>query len=133
MIFLDYLATGISVRGHPMEHLRARLDAAGIVSAGTLDETANGSRAVVAGLIVARQRPATAKGTIFLLLEDEFGFMNVIVPEPVYAENREMIRHAMFLMAEGRVERDGPVTNVVGNRFRALRSPGLAHKSRDFH
>jgi error-prone DNA polymerase len=137
-IFLDYLATGICVDGHPMEHMRARLNALGVASSDDLQHYASGERIVVSGLVVARQHPATAKGTVFVLLEDEFGYMNVIVPRPLYQENREVVRHAPFLAVEGRFEREDAVMNIVGRRFRELRvshrQPDRVNfRSRDFH
>jgi error-prone DNA polymerase len=152
LIFLDYLATGISVRGHPLEHMRPRLAAAGATSSAELETAPEGGRVVVAGLVVARQHPETARGTVFLLLEDEFGFLNVIVPAPVYEANREVIRFAPFLVVEGRVERDSRSLNrsarspqrseeegafgginVVGRRFRELQVRPIAYRSHDFH
>jgi error-prone DNA polymerase len=137
-IFLDYLATGICVDGHPMEHMRARLNELGVASSADLAGFASGERIVVSGLVVARQHPATAKGTVFVLLEDEFGYMNVIVPRTLYQENREVVRHAPFLAIEGRFEREDMVMNVIGRRFRELRVGRRAHerinfRSRDFH
>jgi error-prone DNA polymerase len=139
-IFLDYLATGICVDGHPLEHMRQRLNALGVMSSAELRDRAGGETVVVAGLVVARQHPATAKGTVFVLLEDEFGYMNVIVPRSLYRANREVVRHAPFLAVEGRFERDEDVMNVVGRRFRELRVRGtlsarepVPFRSRDFH
>jgi error-prone DNA polymerase len=136
-IFLDYIATGICVAGHPMEHMRPRLDALGVASSRDLAHHVSGERIVVAGLVVARQHPATAKGTVFVLLEDEFGYMNVIVPRPLYQENREVVRHAPFLAVEGRFEREDNVLNVVGRRFRELKvgrgAQSASFRSRDFH
>jgi error-prone DNA polymerase len=143
-IFLDYLATGICVDGHPMEHMRARLDALGVASSRDLPDFHRGERITVSGLVVARQHPATANGTVFVLLEDEFGYINVIVPRVLYQENREVVRHAPFLAVEGRFEREDAVLNVVGRRFRELqvgRRAGVAgetrepvrFRSRDFH
>ncbi|HEX2168127.1 MAG TPA: hypothetical protein VHG09_12915, partial [Longimicrobiales bacterium] len=120
-IFLDYLATGICVDGHPMEHMRERLNALGVCSSADLEHHPPGSRILVSGLVVARQHPATAKGTVFVLLEDEFGYMNVIVPRQLYQDNREVVRHAPFLAVEGRFEREDMVMNIVGRRFRELR------------
>jgi error-prone DNA polymerase len=131
-IFLDYLATGICVDGHPMEHLRARLRAAGIRSSEELQRTRVGERVLVAGLVVARQHPATAKGTVFLLLEDEAGFINVIVPDKLYQENRETVKFSPFLLVEGRFERNASVLNVVGQRFRRLEAPALQVTTHDF-
>ena len=147
MIFLDYLATGISTNGHPMEHLRARLRAAGVCSSAELDDVPDGGRVCVGGLVVARQHPATAKGTVFVLLEDEFGFINVIVSRDLYAANREVVRHAPFLLIEGRLEREDRAVSIVGRRFRELRVhkpqretvnyrpqvEKVNYRSRDFH
>jgi error-prone DNA polymerase len=142
-IFLDYLATGICVDGHPMEHMRARLNALGVASSADLQHYAAGERIVVSGLVVARQHPATANGTVFVLLEDEFGYINVIVPRQMYRDNREVVSHAPFLAVEGRFEREDQVMNIVGRRFRELRvgrSPRdrarrepVNFRSRDFH
>jgi len=132
LIFLDYLATGISTRGHPMEHLRRRLEAAGVVGSRGLESLADGELCVVAGLAVARQHPVTAKGTVFLLLEDEAGFINVIVPPRVYERSREVVNHSAFLVVEGRFERDDRVLNVVARRFRRLDVRPIRHRSRDF-
>src|SRR5690606_14809383 len=131
-IFLDYLATGICTHGHPLEHLRDRLSAAGVKSVRELDDWEEGAAVVVAGLVVARQHPVTANGTVFLLLEDEFGFINVIVPARLYQKNRETVKYSPFLLVEGRFESEGPVKNVVGFRFSQVRVARLTHRSRDF-
>ena len=132
LIFLDYLATGISVNGHPMQHIRGRLQAAGAVASRDLERLEDGDRLVVAGLVVARQHPETANGTVFLLLEDEYGFINVIVPPRLYQQNREVIKFAPFLVVEGRLEREDRVLNVIGRRFRELAMRKIAYRSRDF-
>lgn len=132
-IFLDYLATGICVSGHPMEHLRARLDDAGVLSSQKLAEHEDGALAVAAGLVIARQHPGTAKGTVFLLLEDEFGYINVIVPPPLYRKERELVRSCDFLLVEGRFERQESVLNLVAKRFRQVKTVRLSHRSHDFH
>jgi error-prone DNA polymerase len=136
LIFLDYLATGICVNGHPMEHLRARLDAAGVASSRDLEKYGTGDRIVVAGLVVARQHPETAKGTVFVLLEDEFGYLNIIIPKHTYDRNREVVKYSPFLVIEGRFEREDRVMNVIGSRFRELalrRKQKVNYRSRDFH
>ncbi|MEO5510524.1 MAG: error-prone DNA polymerase [Longimicrobiales bacterium] len=137
-IFLDYLATGICVDGHPMEHMRERLTSLGVASSRDLEGWDDRSTIVVAGLVVARQHPSTAKGTVFVLLEDEFGYMNVIVPAPLFKQNQEVVRHSQFLVIEGRFERVERVLNVVGSRFRELRVGRTSrertnYRSRDFH
>lgn len=132
LIFLDYLSTGISTGGHPMEHLRERVRASGAISSEDLEQLAGGEPVVVAGLVVARQHPATANGTVFVLLEDEHGFINVIVPPRLYQRNQEVVARSPFLVIEGRFERDGRALNVVGRRFRRLDVRRIAYVSRDF-
>jgi error-prone DNA polymerase len=131
-VFLDYLATGICVDGHPMEHVRARLDELGALTCRELADARDGERVVVAGLVVARQHPATANGTVFVLMEDEHGFMNVIVQRELYAGNRETVKFSPFLLVEGRVDREDRVVSVVGRRFRELSMERLVFRSRDF-
>jgi len=137
-VFLDYLATGICPDGHPMEFLRERLSAAGVASSRDLPSYVSGEPIVIAGLVVARQHPETAKGTVFVLLEDEFGYLNVIVPRETFARNREVVKYSPFLVIEGRFEREDRVMNVIGRRFRALRTgstraaAGVRYRSRDF-
>jgi error-prone DNA polymerase len=133
LVFLDYLATGISTHGHPMRQLRGRLDAAGVARSRDLEAADHGARILVAGLVVARQHPSTSRGTVFVLLEDEWGFINIIVPPRMYADHRETVRYSPFLLVEGRFERDGDVINVVGRRFRRLRASTLSYRSHDFH
>lgn len=132
LVFLDYLATGISLHGHPVGAIRARLDARGAASTRALRALPDGSPVVVGGLVVVRQHPESARGTVFLLLEDEWGLLNVVVPTKLYQKNRETVRHSPFLLVEGRLERNGPVLNVVGRRFVRLEVEALAHPSRDF-
>jgi error-prone DNA polymerase len=115
-----------------MEHLRARLRDAGIASSADLMSESIGAMTLVAGLVIARQHPATANGTVFLLLEDEFGYINVIVPAKLYEKNRETVRFSPFLIVEGRFEREESVLNVVGRRFRKLEAEALEYHSRDF-
>jgi len=98
----------------------------------------SGERIVVSGLVVARQHPATANGTVFVLLEDEFGYINVIVPRTMYQQNREVVKHSPFLLIEGRFEREDAVLNVIGARFRELRvgrsrRERVNYRARDFH
>ncbi|HEU4649597.1 MAG TPA: error-prone DNA polymerase [Gemmatimonadales bacterium] len=132
LIYLDYFATGLSLNGHPMEQVRERLRAGGALDSRDLLQLNGGEEVIVGGLVVVRQRPETAGGTLFLLLEDEHGFINVIVPSKLVEENREVVKFALFVLVQGRFERDGPVRNLVGRRFRELRTKELAYVSRDF-
>lgn len=131
-VYLDYLAVGVCVDGHPMAHLRRRLARAGVRVSTALHGVRDRAMVRTAGLVVARQHPSTSKGTVFLLLEDEKGFVNVIVPKELYAEHRETVKHSPILLIEGKLEKNGPVLNVVGKRFRRLETPALAFRSHDF-
>ena len=88
--------------------------------------------ALVAGLVTIRQRPASANGTIFLLLEDEWGFINVVVPSFLVEEFAEVVKFATFVLVQGRFEKDGNVLNVVGKRFKELSVKQLEHRARSF-
>ena len=132
LIFLDYAATGICISGHPMEHLRERLRGAGVVGSCDLQGLRDGQRVVVAGLVTVRQRPESAKGTIFLLLEDEWGFINVIVSRTLVERFGDIVKFAPFIVVEGKFERDGGVMNIVGRRFKELDGGQLVHGSHDF-
>jgi error-prone DNA polymerase len=92
----------------------------------------NGRTVTVAGLVTVRQRPATAGGTIFLLLEDEYGYVNVVVPMPLVAPNEEVVKRARFVLVQGRVENDGASISVVGRRFMALEVGDLTHRAHEF-
>lgn len=133
LIFLDYLATGISTHGHPMEHLRPRLDDAGVTHSAGLADLRDREPVVIAGLVVARQHPATANDVVFLLLEDEHGFLNAVIMPDTYKRNRETINNSPFLLIEGRLEHDGPARNVLARRFRRLRSTPIAARSHDYY
>ncbi|MBA3466684.1 MAG: error-prone DNA polymerase, partial [Gemmatimonadaceae bacterium] len=133
LIFLDYFSVGVSVNGHPMEHLRPGLRDEGALDSRELANLRGGESIVTAGLVTIRQQPQTANGTVFLLMEDEFGFINVIVPRKMVEENVEVVRFSTFVVVRGRFERDGGVMNVVGEGFRDLPVKRLVHHSRDFH
>jgi error-prone DNA polymerase len=79
----------------------------------------------VAGMVVARQRPATARGVVFMLLEDEVGTVNVIVPPPVYERHRMVVRTATFVRVTGRLERRDGTTNVVAEALAPVARPDL--------
>lgn len=133
LIFLDYFSVGISVSGHPMEHLRDRLRKAGVLDSKQLEKLKGGEWIKTAGLVTIRQQPQSAKGTVFLLMEDEFGFINVIVSKKLVEEYSEVVRFSTFVMVEGKFERDDGVRNVIGKKFSELEVKQLVHASRDFH
>jgi error-prone DNA polymerase len=133
LIAIDYHATGTSIHGHPMMALRERLRGEGVKDSRDLEHVRNGSVISVAGMVVVRQRPHTANGTIFLLLEDEHGFINVVVGKNFVEPNEEVVKRAQFVVIRGKLERQGIAINVVGSEFRALEAEGVTHQSRDFH
>jgi error-prone DNA polymerase len=108
----DYRTTSLSVGVHPLELLRPHLPA-GTLSTRALEERPNASTVAVAGLVVARQRPATANGVVFMLLEDEHGQMNLIVPPQVYDRFRAVIRGEPLILARGRYEHADRNRNVL--------------------
>jgi error-prone DNA polymerase len=129
----DLWAIGLSPGRHPTEYLRAELHAAGVLTAADL-RTAEPRRVVdVAGVVTHRQQPQTAKGTIFINLEDETGLINVICSAGVWKRFRKVARVAPALRVRGILERHQGVTNVVAQRISSL-PIGLADtmKSRDF-
>lgn len=132
-IFLDYFATGSSLTGHPMEHLRSRLERSGAIDSRSLATIRHGVEIVVGGLVVTRQRPESANGVLFILMEDEFGFLNAIVRREVEIAYREVARRAPFLLILGRIQRDGPVIQILVEKLKPIRpKAALAFRSRDF-
>jgi error-prone DNA polymerase len=111
-VIADYRSTGMVLGKHPMSLMRDGLGPK--VSRSTDLEQIDSGRAVeVAGMVVARQRPETAKGVVFMLLEDERGTVNLVVPPPVYERYRALVRAAPFVRAKGRLERLEGTTNVL--------------------
>jgi error-prone DNA polymerase len=100
----DYAATGLTTGTHPLGLLRERL-AGDIVTSADLGHLEHGQRVRVGGLVVARQRPGTASGVVFILLEDEHGTINLIVPPKVYERHRLTVRTEPLMLAEGKLER----------------------------
>jgi len=124
----DYRTTSLSVGVHPLELLRPHLPD-GTLSSRELEEERTGRSVSVAGMAVARQRPATANGVVFMLLEDEFGQVNLIVPPSVYERFRALVRAEPLLLARGRFERYGRNRNVLVRELVSL-SP-LARRCAD--
>ncbi len=116
----DYRSTGMSVDKHPMKLLRPGLDPE-LVRSTDLDRIDHGKTVEIAGMVTARQRPETANGVTFLLLEDERGSVNLVVPPPVYERHRPLVRTAPLLRARGRLERREGSVNVVVSDLAALR------------
>jgi error-prone DNA polymerase len=118
-LIADYRSTGLTLGRHPLEMLRPGLDPK-ILRSSDLAKTRDGQVVEVAGMVVARQRPETANGIVFMLLEDERGNVNLIVPPPVYDRHRQLVRAAPLLRAKGKLERREGTTNVVVTHVAAL-------------
>lgn len=134
-IATDFVRLGLSVREHPVALVREALDARGVLSAQALTEGSVRPRTVrVAGLVICRQRPSTARGFVFLTLEDEGGMVNVIVEPEVFEAQRRTITGHAALEIDGELQRQQGVVNVKARVCRPLSLPwdgGVA--SRDFH
>lgn len=134
-VLWDYAATGLTLRRHPLALLRPRLSKQGLLSAQQLDAVKSGRRAKACGIVTGRQKPQTAKGTLFVTLEDETGNVQVIVWPKVYEEHRSAILGARLLAVEGVWQRgDGDVRHLLAQGFTNL-NPLLGRlptESRDF-
>jgi error-prone DNA polymerase len=115
----DYRQTSLSIGVHPMELLRPHLPE-GVFSSHDLCQAPDRARVAVAGMAVARQRPATANGVVFMLLEDELGQMNLIIPPPVYERHRAIVRGEPLILAHGTFERIERNQNVVVRKLETL-------------
>ena len=116
----DYVATGLSLKAHPVRFFRDRLTALGAIRNAELrgDALRAGFATVtVAGLVLVRQRPGTSKGVVFMTLEDETDIANIIVWPKVFAKNRRTVMTARFLAVRGRLQRAGLVIHVVAESF----------------
>jgi len=124
----DYATIGLTVDRHPLRLLREGLKERGIVSSADLGDLPHGAQVRVGGIVVARQRPGTAKGVVFLLLEDETGTVNVIIPPQVYARERLTVRTEPLVVVEGVLERfasAGGAINLLVRRLAPLDAPDL--------
>ncbi len=124
LVVADYESTGMTIDTHPMSLIRPQLPGDPETSE-TLWRLPTNTRVAVAGMVVARQRPATAKGIVFMLLEDEWGTINLIIPPPAYDSNRMAVRTAPFVHVAGRLERRDANMNVVVDEIRRLERPDL--------
>ncbi len=119
-VLADYATSDVSAHDHAMAALRAHLRVPMLSTSAQLARLPHGSSVTVAGLVIARQRPGTAKGTMFLLFEDEWGVLNLIVPKAVYEARRALARSEPLLVARGRLERHDGVTNVIVREIEPL-------------
>jgi error-prone DNA polymerase len=148
----DYRTTSLSLKAHPVSFFRSDLDADRIVRAAALKTMRDRQRVSVGGLVLVRQRPGTAKGVVFLTLEDETGIANIVIWKDAFEANRRLVMSSAFLVVHGQLQRAGDVIHVVAERFTDLsgrlsemreaeRPPIEVHskvsgrliRSRDFH
>jgi error-prone DNA polymerase len=131
----DYGTIGLTADAHPIALLRDRLPD-GMATSRELGTLRHGTRLKVAGLVVARQRPGTANGIVFVLLEDEFGTINLIVPAPIYERHRLTVRTEPLMIAEGKLERlpaAGGAINILVDRVQPISAPDrLVAEIKDF-
>ena len=131
----DYGTIGLTASSHPIALLRDRLPD-GVVTSRDLATLRHGTRVVVGGLVVARQRPGTANGIVFVLLEDEFGTINLIVPAPIYERHRLTVRTEPLMLAQGKLEAlpaAGGAINILVDRVQPIAAPDhLAAEVKDF-
>jgi error-prone DNA polymerase len=134
---LDYGTLGLSLHDHPLRHLRPQLARRRVRLANEQAAWRPGERLTVAGVVQSRQRPATAKGIVFITLEDETGVVNLVVYGDVFERHELAARHAGILLARGRVDRKGEVVHVRAESLERLDLPcgtrPLDTRSRDFH
>jgi error-prone DNA polymerase len=129
----DYAGTGLTVGKHPMYYRRPELRRSNILSAQELRTRRDGEQVRVAGCIIARQRPGTAKGFIFISMEDETGIANVIVTPDLYERDRSVVTRSRFLLVEGPLQNQDNVIHVKATRLTVLSDRALEVQSHDFH
>jgi error-prone DNA polymerase len=131
----DYRATGNSPRGHPLEPMREQLRARRLPEASKINTMQDGRRVRYAGVVICRQRPGTASGVVFMTLEDETGFVNVVVWSQVYEEHRVLVKTAQLLGVTGKLQVQEGVVHLIAEKFwlpkLEVRPPTAG--SRDFH
>ncbi len=129
--FADMWATGTYGSTHPIEHIRDGLAERGVIPAADLRDAKDGAAVTVGGLVTHRQQPGTARGVVFLSLEDETGMANVICPPDVWQRHRKIGVDASALLVSGRIERLDGAVSLLATSLRKLRVVAAA-RSRDF-
>jgi error-prone DNA polymerase len=153
LLALDYERVRLSLNDHPLRHLRAKLARSSVLTMAQLAQCSTGEHVAVAGLVLARQRPGTASGVVFVTLEDETGIANLVFYARVFDAYRRAAQHSSLLLVRGKVERQDPkpgsvdlgdprqkngvasIIHLIVESAERLSLPGreLSHSSRDFH
>ncbi|HZE25518.1 MAG TPA: OB-fold nucleic acid binding domain-containing protein, partial [Blattabacteriaceae bacterium] len=129
----DYHGTGLTTGPHPMFYRRSEMHRLNIKSAAEMRAMAHGRRAIVAGAVITRQRPGTASGLIFLTLEDETGYANVIVMPHVYEKYRQAVLEPKFIRVSGRIQNQDGIVHLKAEHVEALSVSAAQMTSHDFH
>jgi error-prone DNA polymerase len=129
----DYAGTGLTIGKHPMAYRRHELHRQNVFSAKELRNQRDGEFVRTAGCVIARQRPGTAMGFIFISMEDETGIVNVIVTPDLYERQRMIVTRSKFILAEGPLQNQDGVIHVKAVRLKALSDQTLEVRSHDFH
>jgi error-prone DNA polymerase len=134
-IVADYASTGLTLRRHPLALLREQLAKRGIIPTQELWDRPNGEWVTTAGLVITRQRPGSAGGVTFVTMEDELGYVNLIVWERVAAAQRAALLESRLLEVRGKLQREGDVLHVIAQRLTDLSAllGDLTVESRNFH
>jgi error-prone DNA polymerase len=132
-IVADFLGTGLTVGPHPLAYHRASLRAAGVRAAIELPALRDGMRVRVAGAVIARQRPGTAKGFVFLSLEDETGIANAIITPQLFEKDHTVVVHHPYLLIEGRLQNLENTTAIKVEKVEPLTVTQAESGSHDFH
>jgi error-prone DNA polymerase len=132
-LIADYAGTGLTIGKHPMAYRRDALRKQHVSSAEGLRMLKDGDYVKTAGVVIARQRPGTAKGFIFLSMEDETGIANVIVSPDLYERERLVVTRAKFILAEGALQNQDGVIHVKATSLLPLSDQTLEVRSHDFH
>jgi error-prone DNA polymerase len=132
-VVADYEGTGLTIGPHPMAMRRAEMSLRGALRASDLSRQRHGRRVRVAGAVITRQRPGTAKGFVFLTLEDETGIANIIIRPDLFAEQRMTIINEPFLLVEGMLQNQEGVTSVRAERMEGVGGTRIEVEARDFY
>ena len=129
----DYSGTGLTVGQHPLYYRRQELQAMKVLTSSELRNYKDGEYVLAAGCVIARQRPGTAKGFIFLSMEDETGIANVIITPDLYERERLVVTRSKFVLVEGALQNQDGVVHVKARRIQPLSFTNLEVRSHDFH
>jgi error-prone DNA polymerase len=134
-VFADYRTSGLSLKAHPISFFRPQLDQLRVTRCGDLDQMRDGRHLRVAGLVLLRQRPGTARGITFVTLEDETGLANLVLCPEIWERYYNVARTSPAWIAHGALESREGVIHIVANRLEDLSSRlgELRVRSRDFH